>query len=321
MKIAKKIVVFLIVVALYAGCENSISTDNSASQNAIIDSINVDYKGENNVVFYQFSTQKKVTVKHDIWDIAVDSGLNIIANSGAYGTGVSTCSTDSINFDSDYSTYSDSGFSMFGLGNFDGWIDMSSMPPKYTGKVFIVKTEDKKMYKIQIVGATKSSGISLTIKIDSLSGSGVAGSVFSKDANYDYAYIDLGTKSVVVFAPKIAEWDVKFMRTEWLMGTSVGGHSSILLNTFSGVKAYLLENSTLDAVTSVINANFSTNAHTIGHHWYTFDKSTMTFAVDNNVSIIKTPDEKVFKLQMSTFYGGSDGKKQFTSIFEFEAMK
>jgi hypothetical protein len=50
--------------------------------------LNVDYAGVNNAVFFDFSTGTVTELSHDFFDIAINAGGNIIANSGSYGSGV-----------------------------------------------------------------------------------------------------------------------------------------------------------------------------------------------------------------------------------------
>ncbi|MDR1618085.1 MAG: HmuY family protein [Treponema sp.] len=53
----------------------------------------VDYSGANRAVFFDFSTGKTTELAHDFFDIAIDAGSNIIANSGSYGSGVQVYKT------------------------------------------------------------------------------------------------------------------------------------------------------------------------------------------------------------------------------------
>jgi hypothetical protein len=58
------------------------------------DTLNVDYNGDNNAVFFDFSTGTATELPHDFFDIAIDGDGNIIANSGSYGSGVQVYKTD-----------------------------------------------------------------------------------------------------------------------------------------------------------------------------------------------------------------------------------
>jgi hypothetical protein len=68
--------------------------------------LNVDYNGANNAVFFDFSTGIKTVVPHDFFDIAYSSNTNdpiVIANSGNYGSGVQVYATDSSGIGDDFS--------------------------------------------------------------------------------------------------------------------------------------------------------------------------------------------------------------------------
>jgi hypothetical protein len=65
--------------------------------------INVDYSGENNAVFFDFSTGTKTVLTHDFFDIAISGGGDIIANSGSYGSGVKVYGTEETDIAGDFS--------------------------------------------------------------------------------------------------------------------------------------------------------------------------------------------------------------------------
>ncbi len=332
----KRVLFSTALVALISSCETTTSSDDNGKSEAssIIDSINVDYKGENNAVFYKLSTKTATTIKHDIWDIAIDDGLKIVSNSGDYGIGVNVLATEITQFDTDLSSYADSAIT--GIENvsfsdsdpFDGWIayDPAKGGVIYSGKVFIVKTEDGTFYKVQFTAATKSAGVSVTVKIDTLSGTGATETVFTKDDVYDRVYIDLGTKASVAFAPATSDWDIKFARGQQKAQMSDGsfvpyGMSAISLNSSAEIQAYLIENTSLEEVTAVETGKLSSEINAIGKNWYTFSgRPDLIFTCDEDVAVIKTENAN-YKLQMATFYGGADGSKQFTSIFAFDEIK
>lgn len=325
----------LIIIAVITGCDDTTGPNNGDNPPATqVDTVNVDYAGENNAVFYCLSTKAKTTISHEIWDIAVDDSLNIVSNSGDYGYGVAVISTNSINFDADYSAYADSAFdgveciSFIDNDPFEGWMEYNPATHEvsFSKEVFIVQTEDSGFYKVQFTNATMTSGVSITAKIDALNGTGVSEITFVKDVNYDKAYIDLGTKATVSFAPMATEWDLKFARGNQKIDVGGGvfmvhGMSAIFINTADNVKAYVLEETSFDDVTAIQSSLFSGIVNVIGNSWYTFSgQPDMIFTCDNDVSVIST-ESGIFKLQMATFYGGSDGSKKYVSIFEFEEME
>ena len=84
----------------------------------------VDYEGENNVAFFDFSSGTITHIKHDVWDIAFatyDSTL-MIANSGDYGFRVTVTNTKSTNWLKDYSGEENNG-TFYGENFNDGTIN------------------------------------------------------------------------------------------------------------------------------------------------------------------------------------------------------
>ncbi len=323
----KIIAVSVITGALFLGCDSPTDTnDDKSTSESVVDSINVDYKGENNAVFYSLATKEQVTVKHDVWDIAVDGELNIVANSGDYGMGVTVFPTTITDFDTDLATYVDSAFggvenrSYEGTDLFAGWMsfDEATHSVSYAKNLYVVKTEDGSFYKLQLTNATMRTGVSVTAKIAGLSGTEAVETVFTKDADYDRVYIDLGTKAAVDFAPKSKEWDLKFARGEQKVdkdGVLIPyAMSAISINSSNSVEAYVVENKSLEDVSSVTESEFSTSINTIGNSWYTFDSKTFTFSADKDVSVLKT-ENGTYKLKMATFGIG------FNSIFEFAMVE
>ncbi|MDR1957089.1 MAG: HmuY family protein [Treponema sp.] len=69
--------------------------------------INVDYNGANNAVFFDFSTGTKTVVPHDFFDIAIDGSGTIIANSGSFGSGVQVYKTEETDLTKDFSSEQD----------------------------------------------------------------------------------------------------------------------------------------------------------------------------------------------------------------------
>jgi hypothetical protein len=93
--------------ALYANdAEESVSAtfSESANYNYPAETLNVDYNGDNNAVFFDFSTGTKTVLPHDFFDIAINGGGDIIANSGSYGSGVWVYATDEADISADFSS-------------------------------------------------------------------------------------------------------------------------------------------------------------------------------------------------------------------------
>lgn len=193
-------------------------------------------------------------------------------------------------------------------------MDMSSMPPKFPGYVYLVRTESRDVYKVQFVGG--GMGGTVQMKIGTPSATEAEAKTFGPAGEYDRTYIDLATSSAVFPAPKKSDWDVKFGRTEFPMGAeNTGGRSSILLNTAAGVSGAVVEGEAIDQVLNIAGVEWISDPHAIGHSWYIFDHDTRRFSVAENTNLIKRADGTITKFQIGSFYG-PDGE-QFHSVFEY----
>ncbi|MHB9292042.1 hypothetical protein Holit_01130 [Hollandina sp. SP2] len=98
----------LSAAVLWVSCDTGTgddSNDDDDDGNAYPrDTINVDYNGANNAVFFDFSTGTKTVLPHDFFDIAIDSSGTIIANSGSYGSGIQVYDTGEADIAGDYSS-------------------------------------------------------------------------------------------------------------------------------------------------------------------------------------------------------------------------
>jgi hypothetical protein len=102
--------IFLLVlsaVVLWVSCDTTTGGDDDDGDGYPRDTINVDYNGVNNAVFFDFSTGTKTVLPHDFFDIAINGSGNIIANSGSYGSGVTVYKTDSTTIADDFSSQAD----------------------------------------------------------------------------------------------------------------------------------------------------------------------------------------------------------------------
>jgi hypothetical protein len=89
---------------LWVSCD--LGGNDDGGDDYLRDTLNVDYNGANNAVFFDFSTGTKTVVPHDFFDIAYSSNTNdpiVIANSGNYGSGVQVYATDSSAIGDDFS--------------------------------------------------------------------------------------------------------------------------------------------------------------------------------------------------------------------------
>jgi hypothetical protein len=302
---------------------NSAGADTSDEASLIVidyttDTANVDYKGANNVVFFDFSTGVMTSVAHDTWHIAFDGDLNVIANSGNYGSGVSVCSTGTSDLATDFTAwYSDTTKAFTRIdtnANVLGtnWMDLSSMPPTYTNQVYLLKTEAGN-FKVQFTGA--GMGGTVKMKIAAPAEATADEQTFAHNSEYDYTYINCVSKQAVMVAPKKDAWDIRFGRTEFAMGAMTGGRSSVAINAKGGVEAATAEDSRIDEVLATGALSFSDDILAVGHSWYTFDHSTRTYSVNQNTYVFKTTEGNYAKMQIATFTGPND--EGFWSEFDW----
>jgi hypothetical protein len=112
---SKRMMFFSIVImalalsatVLWVSCDSSSSDDADGGDEYPRDTINVDYNGSNNAVFFDFSTGTKTVLPHDFFDIAISGKMTdpiIIANSGSYGSGVQVYKTASTDISADFSS-------------------------------------------------------------------------------------------------------------------------------------------------------------------------------------------------------------------------
>lgn len=322
-----QITLLSLAIMIAVGCDSSTnSPSDTGSVSYLRDTANVDYKGENNVVFYDFSTGTKTLRSHDSWDLAFDTDRFIIANSGVYGYCVLVCSTGIDSIGMDFSGWKDS----LEISVDDGWFRLlseesnslglnykqgSGMGSTYTKNVYIIRTEDQKFYKVQITGSI-AMGAGIRMRIDSLNGIGAVEDTFETNSAYDYVYLDLETKSTVDFAPKKDAWDIKFGRTgEFIMNAMTSGRSSISINKKGGVQAAIVDAENLSDVTDALGATYSDDLLAIGHNWYSYNRTDKIYELASNVYTFETTEGNYAKMKIYTFKGPND--ERFWADFDY----
>ncbi len=322
----KMLLAFAVFISLI-GC-NTVSTLENIPNNFeyITDTANVDYKGVNNVVYYDFSSAKETTLAYDTWHIAFDTDRFIIANSGDYGYYVVVCSTGVMDIRLDLSTWADSLAIDQEKGHFrlvteesnslgTNYKTGSGMGSVYTGNVYIIATRDNGFYKMQITGSLPM-GAGLRMRIDSLSGNGAVEDTFEIDSDYDYVYVNLASRTAVKVAPPKESWDVRFGRTgDFIMSNIWNGRSSVSINAKTGVEAAKVDSSQLADVLSAGNLAFSTVRNTIGHGWYKYNRVDKVYELLPTVYVIKTTEGHYAKMKMLSFKGPNG--ESFWSMFKY----
>jgi hypothetical protein len=309
--------------------------------------INVDYNGANNAVFFDFSTGTKTVLPHDFFDIAINADGTILANSGSYGSGVWVYNTGSSDITGDFSGQSanvkeyafKAGTPLCGYQTAENPLGKLGMA---ASKVCLIKVQHKTtdtavVFKVvfsMTMGQTQSFNMTVVPGL----GAGEAGKVEIKAAisgitnGYGWLYFKLAgeggprvlnngtawleTGSTPV--PKAADWDILAARTNELQtedGTAVSGQmpvasrSSVLLNTYKEVKAKVITGKLIDEVTEadMSDTGLSGEIDAIGYGWYSMAGMPPAFSVAGNTYIIKTAEGKFAKFQPETFAKG--GKK------------
>lgn len=315
---------FFAMLLMFSGCDDVnpiLSVIEYSSDTAA-----VDYKGANNVVFYDFSSGTKTVVAHDAWHIAFDTSRYMIANSGSYGYEVLVCSTGVTDITHDFSSWKDSLQIDNENGHFrlitttsnilgHSYIKGSGSNVHWTQNVYLVATRKGGFYKFQIKGHAPA-GNGLLIRIDSLSGIAAQENTFLIDTADDYVYIHLGAKSVVSVAPSCNQWDIRFGRTgAFLMKSLWNGRSSIAINKKGAVAVASVENVQLAHVVDALAYPYRTDLLAIGHGWYNYNNADKVYEVLPNVYVVKTTEGHYAKMKMLSFKGPNG--ESFWSVFKY----
>jgi hypothetical protein len=216
---------------------------------------------------------------------------------------------------------------------FDGGIRlMSNSATDGRDKVFIIKTAANNYYKVlfNVFGMSSMSpptpGYSITIVKD-LNGTTeipLTAPLAGISAGFGYIWFKLdGTAPRALNTateladgapdiPKAAEWDLLCTRTNEYQSEDgntistqmpVASRSSILLNTYKGVKAYTAEEKLIEQVLNTDGLAEQGDVDAIGYGWYTMTGMPPTFSVKNNTYVIKTAEGNYAKFQPLSFYG------------------
>jgi uncharacterized repeat protein (TIGR02543 family) len=318
--------------------------------------LNVDYNGVNNAVFFDFSTGTRTVMPHDFFDIAIDAGGNIIANSGSYGSGLWVYKTDSDDIADDFSSQQDNVKEYtFKAGETKLYGYQSEANPLgnlTSSKVCLVKvqhkTGDTAAYFKVVFGMTMAPTQSFNMTVVPGLASGDTGKVEINaaitgiTAGYGWLYFKLvGTGGPRVLnngttwigggaaAPKAADWDILATRTNELQSTNgttiepdmpVAGRSSVLLNTYKTVQAKTVAGKWIDEVTNadLSDTGLSAEIDAIGYSWYSMAGMPPTFSVAKNTYIIKTVEGKFAKFQPETFYGPKNESFYMDFAYEYD---
>jgi hypothetical protein len=252
--------------------------------------LNVDYNVANNAVFFDFSTGTTTVLSHDFFDIAINAGGSIIANSGSYGAGVWVYNTGSDNLAADFSgdelkvvEYTFKAETPL-LGhqtvvNPLGALGMTA------SKVCLIRvkhrTNDDPAYFKVVFSMTMAPSQSFNMTVVPGLGAGESGKKEIKasitgirDTGYGWLYFKLvGTGGPRVLnngttwlesgtaVPLAPDWDILAIRTDELQESAdnpgtieplmpVANRSSVLLNTYKEVQAKKISGKLIDQITA-----------------------------------------------------------------------
>ncbi len=323
-------IALLLALGLLASCEDLFGAEDDAGGTTYNKATaDVDYSGsgaKNQVVFFDFSTGKITEVAHDTWDIAIaNSGADIIANSGDYGTGVLVYKSSSTTIADDRSadeasvtqyTFKD-GTNLHGTQTtenpFENEFNASGAG---SGTVYLVKDEAGTFYKVVFNSYGPMGRYDIDV-VTGLNGTTVTSITGSLDGDYGYTYFDLGSGATVSVAPPKDEWDVAFARTnDRLSAGYVAGRSDVLINTEGNVQGAEVADTAINGVTDTSALTLSSDVDVLGHSWYNYDHDRDPgFEVNTVTYVVQTTEGNMAKFQPGTFYGPND--EQFYMDFRY----
>ncbi len=290
---------------------NNVSSSSSIAIEYYTDTADVDYKGKNQVVYYDFSSRTKTIVAHDSWHVAFDKDYSFVANGGNYGYGVHACSTGISDFASDFSGWKDSTSRFTRTDTIDNVLAKNWSG----GQVFLISDEAGTYYKYQILG-TSDKG--LRFKIAALAATSAAEDTIAFATGYNRTFINLASHKAVQVEPLANAWDIRFGRTEFLMGGSVSGRSSIAINALGGVQSATISAESeieLSSVTAVPASGFSGTELAPGSSWVSYSSTTKVFTMLPVVYVVKTTEGNYAKFRMINFMGPNN--EYYYSLFKF----
>ncbi len=313
--------------------ENSSSSQGAGSSSSVIsssstvpvevkymtDTAAVDYKGLNQVVYYDFSTGKKTVIAHDTWHLAFDRDLNLVANGGNYGFGVAACSTGIADFATDFSSWKDSTSRYTRTDtNANVWGKSYVQAGVLTHQVYLAKLESGAIYKFQVTGVL-SGNSGLKLKIGALNASSAEEVEFKYAEGYGYTFINIVNLKGVLVEPPKNEWDIRFGRTEYQMGSGTSGRSTIGVNSQGGVAAASIVSENDIELSSVVEmpaaSSFSATPLAIGSSWVVYSPSTKLFTMQPVVYVVKTTEGYYAKMRLLNFMGPNN--EYYYSLFKY----
>jgi hypothetical protein len=291
-------------------------------------------------VYYNLASQEAVAVDGNAWDIAFSGGFSagIWLNETSDGSGTTLglyrlsadySYTDTLAPDmaeerlfNKHTGYGDGAFAQVAdpANPFDlGWGEYN--PVNHTvanGPAFLLQKRDSSWVKFRV--NTLASG-TFSFSYADLDGANETIDTIDTRAYPDRSLIhySMQTKAVVTNIP--SEWDLIFTRYYTPLDDGQGGTLDYLVTgSLQGPGIEVAEVQTLDPDQRAFQAGtdtFSSNLDVIGYDWKSFDLSTFSYSIaDDVVYFVKDRQDKLWKLQFIDFEGSSTGVSVF---FQAEA--
>jgi len=287
-------------------------------------------------VYYQMESQQAVTIAGDAWDIAFSGGFSagiwLNETSDASGTtlGLYRLSSDYSYQDTltvemagarlfnEHTGYGEGAFARvaepsnpfdFGWGVYNPANHLVSNGPAY-----LLQKRDSSWIKFRIIQL--ASGAFSFSYADLDGGNETIDTVDTRlYADRSLIHYSLQTESVVTEIP--AEYDLVFTRYYTPLDDGQGGTLDYLVTgVIQGPGIEVAEVQTLDPEQREFEAGtdtFSTALDVIGYDWKTFDLSTFSYSIaDDVVYFVKDRDSQVWKVRFIDFEGSSTGVSIFS---------
>jgi hypothetical protein len=305
----------------------------SFSQNTIIDTVSTSATYQNQVWYSLLNDEVKSTSK-DNWDLAFEiKGFysSILANTQKTGLKV----YQSPYHFSEWSTFDTSGYQTWTqLHNSDtaweigalnrsgvfntadmGWGEYDANTHAIVGsRLFLLINPDNQFYKLGI-----NSLVSGTYKFTYMnlneSDSNAISIKKSDYSNSQFAYFEMGSKTVFEREPDANEWDLTF--TKYIYNNYPDGNGGFIQYPVTGILSNknikIAEVKSVDVATftDYPNAKFESKINVIGSDWKSFN-GTQFVIKDSLLYFVKDLENNIWKLVFTGFTGSSEGKYIFS---------
>jgi hypothetical protein len=332
-----------ILMLFFAACEKS--NDNPNSDNTPDTIKLVMGSGYANDIYYKLDSGVVATVPRTNWDIAFHTAKfssTIITNGGndvvLYESPQDTTQWNATDTTGLYSwdklynsdtTWTLGAFERTTQGHPDyGWGKYNDINHDLIGnKIFIIKLANGQFKKIWIV--RKYSTLNkYKIKYADINGANEYTEIIDCNpyTSKNFVYYSLGTNSIIDREPSKEKWDLLLTKYKEMVPTGTTTFmpytvTGILTNTmrlstmgnvsYSGIVASQLDD--VDhTVTDYTLAPFKTSMLVIGSDWKTFNMSSNTYDIkDNVIYFVKNNGGNIFRLVFLSFEGSATGALSF----------